>query len=94
MTTRGTGGTTSPSTPSTGWSWRWSPGRASIENAEEIVAEVKDRTGGARARLMTSDEYPAYATAIEAAFGVPGRRAARAGRAVGRSCPSGGCRRA
>jgi hypothetical protein len=47
------------------------PGARSIENAEEIVAEVKGRTDGAAPRLMTSDEYPAYASAIEAAFGVP-----------------------
>ena len=42
-----------------------------MENAEEVVATVKDRTDGASPRLMTSDEYPAYAAAIEAAFGVP-----------------------
>jgi hypothetical protein len=47
------------------------PGARSIENAEEIVAAVKDRTAGATPRLMTSDEYPAYASALEAAFGVP-----------------------
>ena len=51
------------------------PGARSIENAEEVVAEVKDRTDGASPRLMTSDEYPAYASAIEAAFGVPVARA-------------------
>jgi len=42
-----------------------------MENAEEVVAAAKGRTDGATPRLMTSDEYPAYATAIEAAFGVP-----------------------
>ena len=47
------------------------PGARSIENAEEVVAEAKDRTDGASPRLVTSDEYPAYASAIEAAFGVP-----------------------
>lgn len=47
------------------------PGARSIENAEEVVAEAKGRTDGASPRLMTSDEYPAYASAIEAAFGVP-----------------------
>ncbi len=47
------------------------PGARSIENAEEVVAAVKGRTDGASARLMTSDEYPAYAAAIEAAFGTP-----------------------
>jgi IS1 family transposase len=47
------------------------PGARSIENAEGVVDQVKRRTAGATPRLMTSDEYPAYATAIEAAFGVP-----------------------
>ena len=47
------------------------PGARSIENAEEVVAAAKDRTDGASPRLMTSDEYPAYASAIEAAFGEP-----------------------
>jgi hypothetical protein len=47
------------------------PGARSIENAEEVVAAAKGRTDGAAPRLMTSDEYPAYASAIEAAFGVP-----------------------
>jgi hypothetical protein len=47
------------------------PGARPMENAEEVVAAAKDRTDGATPRLMTSDEYPAYATAIEAASGVP-----------------------
>ena len=47
------------------------PGARSIENAEEVVTAVKRRTDGASARLMTSDEYPAYAAAIEAVFGAP-----------------------
>ena len=47
------------------------PGARSIENAEEVVAAAEGRTDGAAPRLMTSDEYPAYASAIEAAFGVP-----------------------
>jgi hypothetical protein len=50
------------------------PGARSIENAEEVVAEVKGRTAEVSPRLMTSDEYPAYASAIEAAFGVPVER--------------------
>jgi hypothetical protein len=54
------------------------PGARSIENAEGIVAAVKGRTDGASPRLMTSDEYPAYASAIEFAFGEP-----VAGRATG-----------
>ena len=52
------------------------PGARSIENAEEVVAAVKSRTDGVAPRLMTSDEYPAYASAIEAAFGVPVTRPA------------------
>ncbi len=47
------------------------PGARAIENAEEVVAAVKGRTDSISPRLMTSDEYPAYASAIEAAFGVP-----------------------
>jgi hypothetical protein len=47
------------------------PGARSAENAEEVVAAAKGRTDGATPRLMTSDEYPAYASAIEAAFGMP-----------------------
>lgn len=46
-------------------------GARSMENAEEVVAAARGRTEGATPRLMTRDEYPAYATAIEAAFGVP-----------------------
>src|SRR5262249_5717384 len=33
------------------------PGARSLENAEEIVAEVKDRLGDRPPALMTSDEY-------------------------------------
>ena len=47
------------------------PGARSIENAEAIVAEVKDRTGQKPPRLITSDEYPAYESAIEVVFGTP-----------------------
>src|SRR5438067_1088603 len=47
------------------------PGARSMENAEEIVATAKDRTDGVSPRLITSDEYPAYASAVEAAFSVP-----------------------
>jgi hypothetical protein len=48
------------------------PGARSIENAEEVVTEVYDRTGGRSDMLLTSDEYPAYATAIDHVYGVPG----------------------
>jgi hypothetical protein len=51
-------------------------GARSMENAEEVVAAVKGRTDGTSARLMTSDEYPVYASAIEAAFGAPVARPA------------------
>ncbi|MGZ3315770.1 MAG: hypothetical protein ACXU95_00550 [Isosphaeraceae bacterium] len=47
------------------------PGARSIENAEEIVATVRDRTNGVAPQLMTSDEYPDYTSAIGLAFGVP-----------------------
>jgi IS1 family transposase len=47
------------------------PGARSIENAEEIVQEVYDRTDGRSDVLLTSDEYPAYETAIVYAYGEP-----------------------
>jgi IS1 family transposase len=47
------------------------PGARSIENAEEILTEVHDRTGGRADVLLTSDEYSAYATAIDHVYGVP-----------------------
>jgi hypothetical protein len=53
------------------------PGSRSIENAEAIVAEVKQRLGGRHPELMTSDEAPAYASAIEHVFGVPVERASQ-----------------
>jgi IS1 family transposase len=47
------------------------PGARSIENAEEVVHEAYDRTGGREEVLLTSDEYPAYETAIDRVYGVP-----------------------
>jgi hypothetical protein len=47
------------------------PGARSIENAEEAVGEAHDRTGGREEVLLTSDEYPAYGTAIGRVYGVP-----------------------
>jgi len=47
------------------------PGARSIENAEEIVQEVHDRTDGREDVLLTSDEYSAYETAIDHVYGVP-----------------------
>jgi len=45
------------------------PGARGAENVEEVVAEVKQRTGGRILDLMTSDDYPAYETAILHAYG-------------------------
>jgi hypothetical protein len=47
------------------------PGARSIENAEAIVAEVRDRMAGAPPALITSDDYPAYESAIEAVYSEP-----------------------
>jgi hypothetical protein len=44
------------------------PGARTIENAEKVVAEVKDRLGVQPPALMTSDEYPAYESAIRTTF--------------------------
>ena len=46
------------------------PGSRSAENALAIVEDVKGRVDGVPA-LMTSDELPAYATAIETTFSEP-----------------------
>ena len=40
------------------------PGARNAENVEEVVTEVQRRTGGRVMDLMTSDDYPAYETAI------------------------------
>jgi hypothetical protein len=47
------------------------PGARSIEDAEEVVTEAHDRTGGREDVLLTGDEYPAYETAIDRVDGVP-----------------------
>jgi IS1 family transposase len=47
------------------------PGARSIENAEEVVREAHDRTGGRTDVLFTSDELAAYETAIDHVYGVP-----------------------
>jgi IS1 family transposase len=46
------------------------PGARSIENAEAIVAAAKERLAEPP-RLMTSDEYASYESAIEAVFAEP-----------------------
>ena len=48
------------------------PGARSIENAEEVARETYDRTAGRTDVLLTSDEYPAYETAIGHVYGEPG----------------------
>jgi IS1 family transposase len=45
------------------------PGDRSIENAEAVVADFHRRTGGRVMRLMTTDGYPAYETAILHTYG-------------------------
>jgi hypothetical protein len=45
------------------------PGARTIENTEALVAEFRRRTGGRLMRLMTSDDDPAYETAILHAYG-------------------------
>lgn len=45
------------------------PGARDAENVEAVVAEVKQRTESRVLDLMTSDNYPAYETAILDAYG-------------------------
>lgn len=45
------------------------PGARDAEAVAEVVDEVKQRTGGRVMDLMTSDDYPAYETAIRNAYG-------------------------
>jgi IS1 family transposase len=45
------------------------PGARDAEAVEEVVGEVKDRTGGRVLGLATSDDYPAYETALLNAYG-------------------------
>jgi hypothetical protein len=45
------------------------PGARAVENVEAVVADVQRRTGGRVPELMTSDNYPAYETAILGAYG-------------------------
>ena len=47
------------------------PGARTVENAEAIVAEAKQRLGGKAPDLITTDELPAYMTAIETTFSEP-----------------------
>ena len=45
------------------------PGARDAEAVEEVVGAVKDRTGGRVLDLVTSDDYPAYETALLEAYG-------------------------
>ena len=45
------------------------PGARDAESVEELIGEVKGRTGGRVPGLLTSDEYPAYETASLEAYG-------------------------
>lgn len=58
------------------------PGQRSVENTEAIVAGAKRRTGDRVMNLITSDEYPAYKTAILRFYGcrVRSQRTGKPGR--------------
>jgi IS1 family transposase len=45
------------------------PGARDAEAVEEVVGEVRDRTAGRVLELVTSDDYPAYETALLNAYG-------------------------
>jgi IS1 family transposase len=45
------------------------PGAREAENAEAVVAHVKERTEGRPLRLITSDDYPVYKGAILHVYG-------------------------
>jgi hypothetical protein len=45
------------------------PGARDVEAVEEVVGEVKGRTGGRVPDLATSDDYPAYEAALRDAYG-------------------------
>jgi hypothetical protein len=45
------------------------PGARDVEGTEALVGEARRRTGGRIMRLLTSDAYPAYESAILRAYG-------------------------
>ncbi len=47
------------------------PGKRTEEKVHQLVQDFKERTGGQLMNLLTSDEYPAYQTAIFEAYAVP-----------------------
>jgi hypothetical protein len=46
------------------------PGKRTEDKVHQLVRDFKERTGGRLMNLLTSDEYPAYQTAIFEAYGV------------------------
>jgi len=46
------------------------PGKRTEEKVQQLLQDFKERTEGRIMNLMTSDEYPAYKTAIFEAYGV------------------------
>jgi hypothetical protein len=46
-------------------------GKRTEVNARQVVHEVRERTDGRFLNLITSDEYPAYKTAIREVYGEP-----------------------
>jgi hypothetical protein len=62
------------------------PGARDAESVEAVVGEVKGRTGGRVLDLATSDNYPAYETAVLNAYGEE-VRAKAAGQPVRKMIP-------
>jgi IS1 family transposase len=58
------------------------PGKRTEDKVQRLVQDFRQRTAGRIMNLMTSDEYPAYASAIFEAYGVEKafRRTGRPGR--------------
>ena len=54
-------------------------GKRTEDNARQLVYELRERTDGRFLNLITSDEYPAYATAITEVYAEPTVSAAGAG---------------
>jgi IS1 family transposase len=63
-------------------------GRRTTDHTRLLVEDFHTRTGGRVMNLMTSDEYPAYAEAIQEVYGEPVQP-----RRAGRGSRTGGCRR-
>ena len=46
------------------------PGKRTEDKVQQLVQDFKERTGGRLMNLLTTDEYPAYKTAIFEAYAV------------------------